>query len=105
MTKYFEMTARERAEMTIAVLVALQAEGADVEFEAYKTSYGVSVKVTKYDLDEDNDIQQDLSFELYKMNEEGTDHERRRFSDGTEYETFFCDDDDDFHFECEYVNC
>lgn len=57
MTKYFEMAARERAEMTIAVLAALQTEGANVEFEAHKTSYGVSVEVTKYDLDEDNDTQ------------------------------------------------
>lgn len=109
MTKYFEMSARERAEMTIAVLTALQAEGADVEFDAYATSDGVTVTVTKYeltkyDLDEDNDTQQDLSFELYKLNEEGTDHERRNFN-GTEYETFSCDDEDDFHFECEYVNC
>lgn len=104
MTKYFEMTAKDRAEMTVAVLAALQAEGADVKFDAYETSYGVTVTVTKYDLDEDNDTQQDLSFELYKLNEQGTDHERRNFN-GTEYETFSCDDEDDFHFECEYVNC
>lgn len=104
MTKYFEMSARERVEMTVAVLTALQAEGADVEFDAYETSCGVTVTVTKYDLDEDNDTQQDLSFELYKLNEEGTDHERRNFN-GTEYETFSCDDEDGFHFECEYVNC
>ena len=110
MKNYFEMSARERAEMTIAVLAALQAEGADVVFDVYETGCGVSVEVTKYDIDENNDTQQDLSFELYKLNTEGTDHERRHFSDGTEYETFSCDDDDDFHedefhFECEYVNC
>lgn len=102
MTKYFEMSARERVEMTVAVLAALQAEGADVEFDAYKTSYGVTVTVTKYDLDTDNDTQQDLSFELYKLNEEGnTEHER-----GRKYEAFyFEDEDDDFVFCCEYEDC
>ena len=98
------MMARERAEMTIGVLAALQAEGADVEFEAYTTNYGASVEVTKYELDRDNDTQQDLNFALWELNEIGTDHERRHFSDGTEYETFSCDDEDDFHFECVYVN-
>jgi len=104
MKNYFEMTARARAEMTIGVLVALQAEGAQVDFTADATRNGVNVTVTRYELDDDNSAQQDLSFELYKLNEEGTDHERRRFN-GVDYDTFSCDDNDNFHFECEYVNC
>lgn len=102
MTKYFEMSARERVEMTVAVLTALQAEGADVEFDAYETSYGVTVTVTKYDLDTDNDAQQDLSFELYKLNEEGnTEHEC-----GKKYEAFYFEDvEDGFVFCCEYEDC
>lgn len=96
---YYEMNAQERFEMVVGMLEALKTEGALVEYNASTDKHGVYVTVTVFELDEESDTQNDLAFELWKVTEEGMEHERTKNGDCY---TLMDEDEKHNYFVCEY---